>query len=304
MLIGSFTGVEFGEFGAALTGAGARLQAALVVLGKIVGNSTLTAVQVDGAPGAKTATAAALAFTKYVAGAPAAYKKLTTAQVKAKATILATALEAEIRKRGGQPTAPTMVASAQGVTAKKAAPKVAAAKKKVAVAKKAVAKKAAGTAAKKAAIAKANARQLRAQAAALRLKAKKATPAEAARLTAAVADIEQMAVTSERIAVTGEQESAAYTREAAAPEGRPLPPPPPPAPPPPGYEMPEGAAMAPAAAMAPSAAMPTAPEAGPTAPEAMPGEGFFARNKIALGVGAVALIGTTAFLIHKKKKVS
>jgi hypothetical protein len=110
MMFGSLAEVELG---AASTGAGARLQTALVALGKIVGNGTLSAVKVDGAPGAKTAVAASLAFTKYVTGAPAAYKKLTTARVKTTAAALAALIEGEIRRRGGTVPAPATVAKAQ-----------------------------------------------------------------------------------------------------------------------------------------------------------------------------------------------
>lgn len=294
MMIGSFSGVEFG---AALTGAGARLQAALVTLGKIVGNSTLSAVKVDGAPGAKTATAASLAFTKYVSGAPAAYKKLTATRVKATAAALATLIENEIRKRGGQIVAPTTVAATQVVkrAVKKTAPKVAV-KKKAAVKKVAAVKKLT-EAQKKAAIRKGNAAALRRAAAAARAKAK--TPAD----IKAAEKFEQAAAVQERAAGDAAVEAATAAREATAAAAteqvaaqsiaqdtaQAV-----------AEQAPSAAAAMPSAAAMPEAA---APAAAPDA--AMPSasdEGFFARNKLAIGIGALAVVGVTAYAINKKKK--
>lgn len=299
MLIGSFAGVELG---AVLTGAGARLQAALVVLGRLTKDTTLSAVKVDGAPGAKTASAASRAFQKYVTGAPAAYKKLTTAKAKSMAATLAMALETEIRKRGGQPAAPATVASSQIVTraAKKTAPKVAA--KKKAVVKKTKAVKKAGTAKAKAAIAKGNAARMKAMAAHFRKKGLKS-----------VADkYDQYAATEETKAVEAAQEAGESNAEAvkaeitaqAATES---------------IAQDTAQAVAEqgpaAAAAATTAAVPNAGPAPDAAPEAMTpaaesavqpsGEGsesFFARNKIAIiaGIGIAAVVG--GVIVYKRKK--
>lgn len=292
MMIGSFAGVEFG---AALTGAGARLQAALVTLGKIVGNSTLSAVKVDGAPGAKTATAASLAFTKYVSGAPAAYKKLTATRVKATAAALATLIENEIRKRGGQVTAPATVASSQIVkrAVKKTAPKVAV-KKKAAVKKVAAVKKAT-EAQKKAAIRAGNAASARRAAAAARAKARTLPPAQAAAEIKAAEKFELIATREESGATAAASEVATAAREAnAAAVTEQVA----------AQSIAQDTAQA-VAEQAPSAA--AMPSAAAAAPEAMPApspseESFFARNKLAIGIGALAAVGVATYAIHKGKK--
>lgn len=293
------TGMGSMELGAVLTGAGARLQAALVTLGKIVGDGTLTSVKVDGAPGPATAAAASKAFTKYVAGAPAAYKKLTAAKVKATAATLAASLEAEIKRRGGQPVAPALIASTQAPKAKVKAK--APVKKKVAPAKKAVATK-------KVAIHKGNAAAARKQALAYRLKAKKASPAEAAKLLKTAKELETEAVAEDREAVTTAREAdipaPALAPSAAMPESA-APPPPPPPPPPPTSAMEPEAAMPARGAATPEAAAEAAPGV-PTAPgaEAAPvDEGFFARYKLPiLGAGAAVLVGAVVLLKKKSAK--
>lgn len=285
MMFGSFAGVEFG---AALTGAGARLQSALVVLGKIVGDSTLSAVKVDGAPGAKTAAAASLAFTKYVAGAPAAYKKLTTAKVKAMATTLAAALENEIVKRGGQPASPATVASSQitKTAAKKTAPKVAA--KKKAVAKKVKATKKATTAKTKAAVAKGNAAKMKAAAIQYRKKGltsvanqyDKYAAAEETKAVAAAQEAGEASADAVRADIAAQAATASIaqdTQQAAAEQ------------------------LAPAADTSPSAMMPAAESAVAPATESG-GASFFDRNKIAIiaGAGIVAIVG--GLIAYKRSK--
>lgn len=297
MMIGSFAGVELG---AALTGAGARLQAALVVLGRLTKDATLSAVKVDGAPGAKTASAASRAFQKYVTGAPAAYKKLTTAKVKSLAATLAMALENEIVKRGGQPASPATVASSQitKTAAKKTAPKVAAKKKAVAAKTKAVKK--ATTAKTKAAFAKSKAAKMKAAATHYRKKG----------LTSVAKQYDQYAATAETEAVAAAQEAgesnaaavkaeiaaqaasdsiAQDTQQTAAEQLAP------------GAAAAAAAPGADAGADAGAGAMAPAAESA-VAPGAEGGESFFDRNKIPIiaGIGIAAVIG--GVIIYKKKK--
>lgn len=96
-----------------------RLQAALLLLGKIAGSPSLKAIVVDGAPGAKTAAAVNLTFTKHLGPgqAPAQYRtgKLPLSYITANANTLAEYIEAEIRRRGGQPVS-TGVATKAGLT--------------------------------------------------------------------------------------------------------------------------------------------------------------------------------------------
>ncbi len=294
MMFGSLAEVELG---AVSSGAGARLQTALVALGAIVKDSTLSAVKVDGVPGAKTATAASLAFTKYVTGAPAAYKKLTAARVKTTAAALAALIEGEIRRRGGTVPPPATVIKAQ--IAKKVVAKAGAkivAKKKATV-KKAAAVKKAATAKQKAAMAKFNATALRKAAAKLRTNARQATPAQAAKLEAHAKALEADAGTQDRVAAGEEVTTATAAREATQAATQ---------------EAVATQAIARETAQAvaeqlPAAAPAAMPEAaataiGPAMPTEAPsaGEGFFGRNKIALGVGAAAVVGLAVVLLKKR----
>lgn len=146
MIFGDFAGgISFGA-AAAVVASAKRLQAALQALGRTVKDSTLFAIKVDGALGAKTVAGVNRAFTKHlgVGQAPANYRtgKLTLAQVKAAPDALAALLEAEVKRRGGSLipiTATKKTATAKKAVAKKPATKKAAkpAAKKVAVKKKA-----------------------------------------------------------------------------------------------------------------------------------------------------------------------
>jgi hypothetical protein len=107
-------------------GAAKRLQAALLVLGKIAKSPSLSAIKVDGAIGAKTATAVNLAFTKHLGPgqAPAQYRtgKMPLAYIKTNANTLAGYIEAEIQRRGGTPISSGVVTKAALTKAIKSAP--------------------------------------------------------------------------------------------------------------------------------------------------------------------------------------
>jgi hypothetical protein len=103
-----------------------RLQAALLLLGKIAGSPSLKAIKVDGAPGAKTVAAVNLTFTKHLGPgqAPAQYRtgKLPADYIKNNANTLAELIEAEIKRRGATPVAASKVTQAALVKAIKSTP--------------------------------------------------------------------------------------------------------------------------------------------------------------------------------------
>ena len=194
----------------AVPGSASQLQADLVTLGKIVKDSTLEAVKVDGLPGPKTATAVNRALSKYATSAPATYRtgKLTLAAVKADGGTLIALLEAEIKRRGGTVVPAKTVAGAKA--AKKAATKVAAAQK--AASKKAAAMQKRAIAQAQRITAQRRAKFLREQAAALRAKGDTAGANKAA---AQAAEEDMFATQAETKAIVAEQEVQQATDEEA-----------------------------------------------------------------------------------------
>lgn len=195
-----------------------RLQAALVVLGKIAGSATLKAVKVDGVPGAKTVAAVNLAFTKHLGAgqAPAQYRTgaLSLDFVKANVAALASLIETEIKRRGGTPASAATVSKSQPKakgSAIAAANKALAAKKK---ADAAAAKKAAALA-KRTALKK-QAADERAAAANVR----SYNPAAAASLDARAAADEAAAegANAEAVAAATDESAAASETQVAANE--------------------------------------------------------------------------------------
>ena len=268
-----------------------HLQAALVILGRTVNDKILSAIKVDGAPGAKTASAVNRAFVKYATQAEKQYRtgKLKLTYIKANSGTLANILDAEIRHRGGTVVAPEMVAGAKATVKKSTA------LKKVADAKK------------KQLAAKAQAAVLRKQAAAL----KASNPAAAARLEARANGEELLATHAEKEEAEATSEAAKASVEestAVAPAAA-------------------AAAVEAAAAVTPTAApelikpeaaeeqatkpriTATEPEGGPTAIEpAAVGpaeESFFGKHKIPIIVGgAVLLLGAAAIALKKPISMS
>lgn len=98
-MIFAIDGAEFGAFSSDV----ASLQTALVALGRKVGDATLAALVVDGLIGPKTTAAANVAMRQYVSGASAALASgtLSQVQVASSANTLATAVAAEVSRRGG-----------------------------------------------------------------------------------------------------------------------------------------------------------------------------------------------------------
>jgi len=94
----------------------ASLQTALISLGRRVGDSSLTALVLDGLIGPKTTTATNRAFAMYISGAPANFATgtLSQSQVSTNASSLASYVNAEVQKRGGaaKPTALVPAAAA------------------------------------------------------------------------------------------------------------------------------------------------------------------------------------------------
>lgn len=82
-----------------------RLQAAMLLLGKIAGSPSLSTIKVDGAIGPKSVAAVNLVFTKHLGPgqAPAALRTgaLTLSYIKSNADTLATFVENESKRRGG-----------------------------------------------------------------------------------------------------------------------------------------------------------------------------------------------------------
>lgn len=128
MLTGTFLG--YSDFGAAATSKApaVRLQNALAALGRAAKDTTLLVIKADGAIGAKTVIAVNRALTKHIGSgqASAALRtgKLTLAQVKAQADVIALILEMETKRRGGAPATNKAVAT-KAVAAKTATKPVA-----------------------------------------------------------------------------------------------------------------------------------------------------------------------------------
>jgi hypothetical protein len=97
----------------------ASLQTALISLGQRVGDSSLTALVLDGLIGPKTTTATNRAFAMYISSAPANFATgtLSQSQVSTNASSLASYVNAEVQKRGGaaKPTALVPAAAAPAV---------------------------------------------------------------------------------------------------------------------------------------------------------------------------------------------
>ncbi len=103
-----------------------RLQTALVTLGKVVGSSTLKAIKIDGAIGAKTVAGVNWAFKNHIGSgqAPAQYRtgNLTQAQVLGSIATIITLIETEIRRRGSAAPATSVAKQAELIKAIKTAP--------------------------------------------------------------------------------------------------------------------------------------------------------------------------------------
>jgi hypothetical protein len=322
---------------AAAKTAAKRLQTALVIIGRTVGDGTLANVKIDGAPGQKTADATNRALTKHIGAGQALpqYRtgRLPLTYVKDNANTLATIIETEIKRRGGTVVSPA-VAIAGTAKYKADAKKAAAAAKKAAAAKiaagKLAAKQAAATASARAKVQ--TAAQAKATAAAARLRAKQAknqaaatkdpklkatyaaqaaaaeSQAEQADQTAAALAVEagQDAVVAQTAATQQVAQNAAADasavdaqRQAVASTGMRAPV----APLPPSAE--ESAAMTvareAATALMPASTTPTGPEdITPTASSGSGGESALTKFKWPLIAAGVAGLAGVAFLVLKK----
>jgi hypothetical protein len=302
-----------------------RLQAALVMLGKVVGSASLKAIKVDGALGAKTASAVNLAFTAHIGAgqAPAQFRtgKLDLNTIKINAGAIASLIETEVRRRGGSVVPAATVQKGQPATktsATSSAKKAIAAKAKAtkaAIKKTAALKK--GQSARQFAInEKVRAQAARQKAAALKAQAaalKKSNPAAAQTLETQADSLDAMAASAdtranamneevrqaegEAVAAEQEQAQAAAAAHAAAADAT------------------ESAttattqavqAQAQAASEQPAAtaAMVTTLPSEQTT-ELLPppsGEGALSRYKVPIIVGGVGLVGLLAILMLNKKK--
>lgn len=200
-----------------------RLQTALVMLGRVAKDTTLSAIKVDGALGVKSATAVNRALTKHIGPGQAAAQFRTGSLpldfVKANAPALASLIETEILRRGGTLVPPTTAQKAALAAKAKAAKKAGAAQ--VAAAKALAARQ-------KAATARAKALALRTSAAVKRQRAatlKKSSPNAASLLEQDAAQEELRALqadntsaeqAAEAQAAAGEATSAAAATEAEA----------------------------------------------------------------------------------------
>lgn len=201
-----------------------RLQAALVQLGKVTGSATLKAIKVDGAPGAKTATAVNLAFTRHIGPGQAAAQyrtgRLPLDYIKANATALASLIEAEVRRRGAAVVPASTVKKSQPLTKTSAA---AAMKKAVAAKTKAAKAAAKKTAAKaKSDHKKLFARNAATRAAVFKTRAaakKKRAAALKASNPAAAKQLEQEAASDEAVADAGARDAEKYLTEVRAADG-------------------------------------------------------------------------------------
>ena len=287
MLIGSFAG----ELGAANRTSVLQLQTNLATLGKIVRDSTLANVRVDGSLGAKTVAAVYLAFSKYVLVAPAAFKKkMTVAGINTNLSTLTPTLAMEIARRGGVAVPASTVIKAKA--AKKVAPKLALAKKHAVKKVKALTKVKAAQAKRQTLKTKAVAQRRAAQS--LRAKAKTATSQAAAAAAEQQADLlEKQAGVAEQAAASADQEAASAAVEAtqaAAQESAVT------------KEVLATEAATPAdAAVSPDAGPTVSTEAlSPGGGEETAGESFFAKYKLPIiGVGVLAAVG--AALAFRKR---
>jgi len=192
-----------------------RLQTALVLLGRIAGDSALAGLKINGVVASTTADATNRALTKHIGPGQAAAQyrtgKMPLSYIAANAGVLAPLIEAEVKRRGGTIVSPKVAIA--GTAKYNASAKAAAAKAKKAALAKAKADKAAAK--KAAALAKLQAKQ-QAQATAKAQAAAKKAAADAARARAAQLQTSSPAAAAAAAAQADALETEAQQAETAA----------------------------------------------------------------------------------------